>query len=160
MVTRFSPERTSRTSIDGKSGVDPILSELCPDARNTHIAFRLDGTFKSITVRTAAGQCFDGEGLAGVASRQVTHTLGPLRGTVVGFRSPTFLQGVAVAGVHMHFIDQDRQAGGHVLALESDGEVDVRVAELWRTVMDLPRNKQFNDARMALDDVGIKAVEG
>lgn len=161
MVTKFAPSVTTTAPIQAKDGVEPVLARLVPDARNTHIAFRLDGAFRSITVRTAAGQCFPGEGLRDVASRQNELVIGPLRGTVVGFRSPQFLQGVAVAGVHMHFIDDDRQAGGHVLALETDGEVTVQVAELWRTVMDLPRgDKQFNEATLALNAEGIAAIEG
>lgn len=161
MVTHFAPTTTASASVSEKGGIEPILDKLAPDARNTHIAFRLDGAFKSITCRTAEGQCFEGEGLKDVVGRQVSITLGPARGTVVGFRSPEFLQGVAVAGVHMHFIDEERSAGGHVLALETDGEVRVQVAELWRTVMDLPRgDTQFNDATMKLDADGIKNAEG
>jgi alpha-acetolactate decarboxylase len=159
-ITRFAPTHTTCASISAKDGVDPVLARLCPTARNTHVAFRLDGAFRSITVRTAGGQCRAGEGLAGVAGRQVTHTLGPARGTVVGFRSPGFLQGVSVAGVHMHFIDEERKNGGHVLALESEGEVEVKAAEVWRTIMDLPRNTQFIEASMELDDEGIRNVEG
>ncbi|KAL1410135.1 hypothetical protein Q8F55_004138 [Vanrija albida] len=161
MVTDFAAEASTRAAISAKDGVEGVLARLAPNANNTHVAFRIDGAFKAITVRTAQGQCFPGEGLKDVASRQVTVTLPASRGTVVGFRSPQFLQGVAVAGVHMHYIDEGRTAGGHVLALESDGEVEVQVAELWRTVMDLPRgDAAFNAAPLALNDGGIKAVEG
>lgn len=161
MVTHFAPTTTTTASVSEKGGIEPILSKLCPDARNTHVAFRLDGAFKSITCRTAEGQCFEGEGLKAVTGRQVNITLGPAKGTVVGFRSPEFLQGVAVAGVHMHFIDEERNAGGHVLALETDGEVTVQVSEIWRTVMDFPRgDKQFNEASLKLDADGIKNAEG
>lgn len=63
MITRFSAERHTRTRIREKDGVQPVLASLCPDARNTHIAFRIEGTFRTITVRTAEGQCYPGEGL-------------------------------------------------------------------------------------------------
>ncbi|WOO78858.1 Alpha-acetolactate decarboxylase [Vanrija pseudolonga] len=161
MVTDFVAEHRGTATLSAKSGVEDVLRRLAPDAHNTHIAFRIDGAFKSIKVRTAQGQCFPGEGLKDVASRQVEVTLPASHGTVIGFRSPQFLQGVVVAGVHMHYIDAGRTAGGHVLALESDGEVQVQVAELWRTVMDLPRgDTAFNEAPLALNDGGIKAVEG
>ncbi|BEI83682.1 hypothetical protein CcaverHIS002_0402860 [Cutaneotrichosporon cavernicola] len=160
MITFFSPTISTMASITEKNGVEPILAALTPNARNAHIAFRLDGAFKSITCRTAEGQCFEGEGLKDVVGRQVSITLGPARGTVIGFRSPEFLQGIAVAGVHMHFINEERTAGGHVLALETDGEVNVQVSELWRTIMDFPRDKQFNEAEMKLDAEGIRKAEG
>ncbi|GMK58676.1 hypothetical protein CspeluHIS016_0601180 [Cutaneotrichosporon spelunceum] len=161
MVTRFAPTTTTTAHISAKDGVDALLDSLAPEARNTHLAFRLDGAFRRITCRTAEGQCFEGEGLTAVVGRQASITLGPARGTVVGFRAPEFLQGVAVAGVHMHFIDDARCAGGHVLALETEGEVRVQVAEIWRSVIDLPRgDRQFNEAPMKLDAEGIRRAEG
>lgn len=144
-----------------KSGIEPILEELCPGATNAHVAFRIRGTFKSVKCRTAEGQCYPGEGLKGVASRQVTVTLdGPIKGTCVGFRSPEFLQGISVAGVHMHFIDDEKKSGGHVLALESEGEVDFETSEVWKSTLDLPRTEEFAKAKLATDDEGIKNVEG
>lgn len=60
----------------------------------------------------------------------------------------------------MHFIDEERKTGGHVLALESDGEVDVETSEVWRSTLDLPRTEEFAKAKLKTDDEGIKDVEG
>ena len=38
-----------------------------------------------------------------------------VRGTLAGFRTPTYANGFGVAGFHLHFLRQDRQAGGHAL---------------------------------------------
>jgi acetolactate decarboxylase len=55
-------------------------------------------------------------------------------GSIVGFRFPSYAQGLNVAGYHFHFITDDRSAGGHVLGfhlasgeLSVDQEADLRL---------------------------------
>jgi len=36
-------------------------------------------------------------------------------GTIVGFRAPSYAQGMTVAGHHLHFISSEHTQGGHVL---------------------------------------------
>jgi acetolactate decarboxylase len=36
-------------------------------------------------------------------------------GTLVGFRCPPYAAGVNVVGYHLHFLNESRNAGGHVL---------------------------------------------
>lgn len=162
MVTHFAPTRTLDAALSSKDAVVELLGQLFPDANNLYVAVRLDGVFQSVTVRTAEGQRFPGESLRAVGSRQVTHTFdGGVRGTLVGFRSPAFLQGVSVAGIHLHFIEEGRTRGGHVLDLETEGEVRLGAAVLSRVVLELPTgDDQFNLAKLQTDAAGIHAIEG
>ncbi|KAL1838983.1 hypothetical protein VTK73DRAFT_4149 [Phialemonium thermophilum] len=175
MVTRFRPTTTTRARLsgNGKDTLERLLTSLFPGARNTYLAMRLEGTFRSVTVRTATGQRVPGEGLREVAKNQVSHTFGvgsdnstggsegPVRGTMIGFRSPTFLQGVSVAGDHLHFLAEDRMRGGHVLGFEGEGELEVQVASMWKIVLELPHDdEQFNAAKLERDAEGIAAAEG
>lgn len=41
-----------------------------------------------------------------------------VRGTIVGFRCPDSVKGVNVPGYHLHFITEDRKAGGHLLSCQ------------------------------------------
>jgi acetolactate decarboxylase len=41
--------------------------------------------------------------------------LADVEGTIVGFRFPAYVEGIEVAGHHLHFISADRCRGGHVL---------------------------------------------
>ena len=57
-----------------------------------------------------------------------------MTGSIVGFRFPSYAQGLNVAGYHFHFITDDRSAGGHVLGfrlasgeLSVDEEADLRL---------------------------------
>ena len=48
-----------------------------------------------------------------------------VQGTLVGFFTPELFQGVAAAGFHLHFIDDTRKFGGHVMDFElADGTVE------------------------------------
>ncbi len=161
MVTRFEPTVRTTAPIASKQALSSLLSQLLPGTKNHFLAFRMEGIFKSITVRTAAGQTVPRQSLTEVGKHQVSHTFSDSRGTVIGFRSPAFLQGVSVAGDHLHFITDDRRHGGHVLAIETDGDVDMSAAQIWKFEVELPSgDDEFNQAKLEADVEGIAAVEG
>lgn len=79
----------------------------------------------------------------------------------MGFRSPSFMQGISVAGDHMHFISADKKHGGHLLECEAYGEVDLAVAQISSMRLQLPTgDEDYNQARLVLDAEGISTVEG
>ncbi len=158
MITRFRPTATTKTALESKQALTKMLTDLLPATRNHYVAFRIDGAFKSVTVRTVGGQQVPHEGLAELGRHQTSHTFDGgdgadgVRGTVIGFRSPAFMQGISVAGDHLHFITADRSRGGHLLGCESDGEVEVAAATISRVHLELPSNDiDFNEARLQSD---------
>ncbi|KAH6615934.1 alpha-acetolactate decarboxylase [Chaetomium sp. MPI-SDFR-AT-0129] len=160
-VTRFQPEVTSKDTISSKKAFEDILTGLFPKARNHFLAVRLDGVFRKIVVRTAGGQIRPREGMVDVCSRQTTHTFENVTGSIVGFRCPQYVMGVNVAGDHFHFITDDRQRGGHILELQSEGEVEVAAAQMSTFHMELPtEDDEFNEAELRLQAQSIKSVEG
>ena len=52
--------------------------------------------------------------LAEVVADQHVFELADLEGTMLGFRFPAWVEGIEVAGYHLHFISADRSRGGHV----------------------------------------------
>lgn len=55
---------------------------------------------------------------------QPTFELRDIRGSLVGFRFPDYAQGLNVPGYHLHFVTEDRRAGGHLLECRmADGEL-------------------------------------
>jgi acetolactate decarboxylase len=81
-----------------------------------------------------------------------------VRGTLVGFRCPAYIGGVNVPGYHLHFITEDRMAGGHVLGFQTDS-VNIRVEAVHDFRMVLPRSESFyttdltKEKRMDLEKV-------
>ncbi|KAH6605551.1 alpha-acetolactate decarboxylase [Trichoderma cornu-damae] len=160
MVTRFRPSITTNFAFEDKQGFSDALSRLFPKSKNRYIAFRVDGLFQSVAVRTADGQRFRHEKLRELHRRQTTYEFTNVRGSLVGFRSPEFLQGVSVAGDHLHFISEERDRGGHVLDCKSAGEIRVSASILSTVHLELPGDDDYNEAELKLDSDGIRVVEG
>ncbi|EFQ29670.1 alpha-acetolactate decarboxylase [Colletotrichum graminicola] len=162
MVTRFRPTVTFKAAFADKKALFAHLSSHFPDSRNFFLAIRIEGVFKGITVRTAAGQTKPGEGLMEVGKNQASHTFEePVRGYVIGFRSPEYTMGISVAGDHMHFITEDRTQGGHILSFGTDGDVEISAAQISKWHVELPTNDpDFSKAKLEGDKEGIAAVEG
>lgn len=160
MVTNFRPTVSIKEAASGKEALYHAISKMLPGAHNLYLAMRADGGFKSITVRTVGGQSRPGEGLVEVGKHQTSHTLENIEGTLIGFRSPQYMQGISVAGDHLHFISTNRSQGGHVLAFEADGELDLKAAAIWNIHLELPRNTDFNEAQLAADRKSLARVEG
>jgi acetolactate decarboxylase len=53
--------------------------------------------------------------LTEVIDNQVIFPLNNVTGTTVGFRLPSYMNEINVAGYHLHFITDDETAGGHLL---------------------------------------------
>lgn len=76
---------------------------------------RIDGEFASVRTRSVPAQARPWPPLAEVVKQQSVFQIGPGRGTLVGFRAPPFAAGLAAVGHHLHFLNEARDAGGHVL---------------------------------------------
>lgn len=161
-VTRFAATTETTTALASKEDVSAVLTRLLPRSRNHFAAVRLEGRFRSVTVRTAAGQTEPRQSLREVGRHQTSHTFEGEVGTVAGFRSPQFVEGIGVPGIHLHFITEDRKRGGHVLALDTGGEeVRVLAAELTKMHLELPvGDEEFDEAPLRSDAAGVAAVEG
>lgn len=160
-VTRFQPQLSTKATISSKQDLKELLSKLFPHRKNHFLAIRMDGTFKRVEVRTAGGQCFPREGMVAVAERQTTNEFKGVKGTIIGFRCPAYVMGLNVAGDHLHFIDEERQKGGHILAFETEGDVEVGVSLMSKFHLEVPtEDGEFNEASLVHDKDGIEKVEG
>jgi acetolactate decarboxylase len=115
---------------------------------NLPYAIRIQGTFPELKVRSIPKQIPPYRPLNDVLKQQQRiFDLQNVRGTLVGFRLPQYLNGVNVGGYHFHFLTRDRRAGGHVI----DGKFLDPIADLdslhdWKIV--LPDNAAFAQASL------------
>jgi acetolactate decarboxylase len=82
---------------------------------NLFTALRIDGVFEEVRTRTVQSQVKPFRPLTEATKNQAEKIFTNVRGTLAGFRTPTYAQGIGVAGFHLHFLRQDRAAGGHAL---------------------------------------------
>ncbi len=121
VVTRFEPTVDAR--IEGPLDHEELLSrldELIP-AGAPSCAIRLDGRFDLVRARSVPRQSPPYRPLAEVVAEQHVFELADVAGTMLGFRFPDYAEGIEVGGFHLHFIDETRERGGHVLDSRSSG---------------------------------------
>ena len=136
------------------------LIEKATDA-NLFSAVRIDGTFDEVRTRTVSRQAKPFPPLTEAAKNQAEKVFNNVQGILAGFRSPVFAQGIGVAGFHLHFLRQDKQAGGHALDYRlRSGKVQICTVHDLR--VELPTSAEFlntNFEDRGLDEK-IKATEG
>lgn len=86
----------------------------CPGL-NLPLAVHIKGDFQRMKVRAVGRQENDGVGLAEAARNEAVFELNDTTGDLVGFRLPGYVQGVNAPGWHLHFVDEARKHGGHVV---------------------------------------------
>lgn len=151
----------SETRIDGlhlaglTSRVEGLLL-----SRNLFHAVRIDGVMAEVRVRVTPRQHHPLPPLTDVTREQVETVLTEHSGTLVGFWAPQIYQGITVAGLHLHFLADDRRAGGHVLDV-TVGAGELRIAAYARLDLHLPVDDVFLRTELTHDaDHRIVAIEG
>jgi acetolactate decarboxylase len=128
---------------------------------NLFSAVRVDGIFDEVRTRTVQRQARPFPSLTEAAKHQAEKVFTDVQGTLAGFRSPTYAQDIGVAGFHLHFLRQDKQAEGHALDYRlRAGMVQICTAHDLR--VELPTSAEFlktNFEDKALSEK-IKAAEG
>jgi acetolactate decarboxylase len=115
VVTFFKPDnRLSLPRVSDMKQLQEALDRMLPPS-DKPCAIKINGDFKYIKVRSVPRQEKPYPGLEGALKHQTEFELKNVRGTLVGFRFPSYMDGVNVPGYHFHYITADKKAGGHVL---------------------------------------------
>lgn len=133
----------------GFEGLQSMMDGLV-DGPNLFYAVRIDGHFVTVTTRSVPRQEKPYLPLAEVAKDQPVFHLNDVRGTLVGFRFPDYTRGLNVPGFHLHFLTEDRRAGGHVLDLELR-QGDLTIDATARFHLELPTDPAFLHADLGHD---------
>jgi acetolactate decarboxylase len=146
VVTFFNPDKTlSLPRVSGMNELQAALDPMLP-ATDGISTIRIAGEFKYVKVRSVPRQEKPYPGLADALKLQTEFELKNVRGTLVGFRFPRYMDGVNFPGYHFHFVTADKKAGGHILDCSTEGaNVDgARISNLSVRLLD-----DGNDARLS-----------
>jgi acetolactate decarboxylase len=160
VVTFFRPEQ--ELDVEQPMTKSDLLAmvEKATDA-NLFSAVRVDGRFDDVRTRTVQRQVRPFPPLTEAAERQAEKVFTNVEGTLAGFRTPPYAQGLGVAGFHLHFLREDKQAGGHALDYRLRAG-KVRICTVHNLRVELPTSAEFlktNFEDQALNEK-IKAAEG
>lgn len=173
-LSRIPPE--GKTPFAVVTRFEPTVDEGLPDAERSHeellalldqllpagvssCAIRLDGRFELVRARSVPRQEPPYRPLTEVVAEQHVFELRDIEGTMLGFRFPTYVEGIEVPGYHLHFISADRSRGGHVLDSRSRG-LRVRVDPSDDLHVELPPQVELADPSVAAaTHAAVDAVE-
>ena len=160
VVTNFEP--TIDTGIEEQLSHGELLErldELLPDGTSS-CAIRLDGHFELVQARSVPCQAPPYRPLTEVVAEQQIFELRDVGGTMLGFRFPAYVEGIEIAGHHLHFISDDRSVGGHVLDSRADG-LRVRIDPSDDLHVELPPRVELGDPDLAAEThAAIVRAEG
>ena len=122
-VTFFDADETEALSnVESFDALREVLNRKEQElGENRFYMIRIDGTFKTMNVRSEYAQDEPYQPLADVLEHDQTFfDYENIEGTVVGLYCPSYMEDINAVGWHLHFVSKDRTKGGHVLGLSVD----------------------------------------
>ncbi|MHB1000362.1 MAG: acetolactate decarboxylase [Armatimonadota bacterium] len=123
-----------------------LIDDILP-SKNLFYAIRIDGTFSLVKTRSVPRQSKPYAKLVKVVATQPVFTFNNIKGSVIGFRCPYYVKSVNVPGYHLHFIDDERTKGGHVLDLRIK-DVRIYLDTTPQFKLNLPESQDFLQANI------------
>jgi len=142
-VTFFNEDgRIEDVSAATLDDLDEQLDRKLP-RQNLPCAIRIDGDFAELTLRSVPSQSPPFRPLVEMVKQQVTWRHQNVRGSLIGLRCPSWIGTLNVAGYHWHFLSDDHEIGGHVLACQFESGL-LRYDECTSLVIHLPQSDAFD----------------
>ena len=149
-VTYFEVDKNVRLEKSmNLTELEEYLDQNLP-VENLFYAVKIEGNFSSLKARSVPKQEKPYPKLTDVVSNQTVFELENVSGTLVGFRTPEYVKGINVPGYHIHFINKDRNSGGHVLDFElENGNISLDTTNAF--FMELPTSGDFSKVELGKD---------
>ncbi len=122
------------------------------ESPNYMYALRITGEFEWMTARTVTRQEKPYRPMTQATDEDAMLRFAHTRGTVVGFRTPLYEQGIGVPGCHAHYVDDSRRHGGHILDFRVE-HAQVELCICTDLHLRLPLTSEFRQANLAPDDL-------
>lgn len=147
-VTFFESDTTQPAA--GAKTLDQLkaLIDAKRTSENLPYAIKISGTFASVKTRSVPAQTKPYPTLLKALESQEEFELKDVKGTLVGFWLPAYMNGPNAAGYHLHFITDARDAGGHVLDCKSS-DVTIALDETSDWNVELPTEGAFLDTQLS-----------
>ncbi|MBN1305083.1 MAG: acetolactate decarboxylase [Anaerolineales bacterium] len=108
---------------------------------NIFYAIRIEGEYACVRTRSVPKQ-ESYKPLVEVAREQPVFEFENLRGTLAGFYTPAFMSSLNVPGLHLHFLSDDLQHGGHLLECRP-GSIRAGIQFISRLELSLPMSLDY-----------------
>jgi acetolactate decarboxylase len=120
------------------------------ESPNIFYAIKIEGKFKNVRVRSVPKQVKPYPQLKEVVKHQKVYDFKNIEGTILGFYCPSYVKGINVPGFHLHFINEKKNAGGHVLDFIISNAV-LEIDEKYDFFLSLPKSNAFRRSNLKKD---------
>lgn len=111
--------------------------------KNGMYAIRITGNFNHITTRAFPPYTQQPyPPLATLISTQKFFNVDNIKGVMVGYKLPDYLNSLSISGYHFHFMADDKSQGGHVTDFTGT-DLQVEIAELTEFHLSTPQDSSF-----------------
>jgi acetolactate decarboxylase len=146
-VAYFAPDKSlTLTKPLGCKELESYLDTLLP-SKNIYYALKIEGSFDYVKTRSVPRQKRPFPPLTEVVKHESFFEFKNVKGTMVGFWFPEYLKDINTTGFHLHFITEDKEAGGHVLDC-TISNVSIGIDYKRDLNISLPETKDFNNANL------------
>jgi len=129
-------------------GLKEYLLNMMPRKKSFY-AIKATGVFDNIEARTFLRQAKPYPGIDQVIDTQTEIKYTNTEGTLIGFYTPEYLEGIGVPGFHFHYISLDKSRGGHVRSLNVN-KITIEFIELPLLQIIFPKNTEYQDADLEM----------
>ncbi|WP_026389718.1 acetolactate decarboxylase [[Acholeplasma] multilocale] len=115
-VCNFKPNCTkSGLTLEDEDKLSNMVNEYIEVNGSQNIyAIKIIGWFEEVNTRAVAKQFKPYKKLNIASKEQTIHSIVKEQGTIFGFVTPKYLNTLSVEGMHLHFINEDKNKGGHL----------------------------------------------
>ncbi|CQR57594.1 acetolactate decarboxylase [Paenibacillus riograndensis] len=160
-VTFFEQDQTLLVHTPlARSELEQVIHTLLPSP-NIFYAIRIDGHFREVHTRTVSHQDKPYKPFVEVTENEPSFHFSNEDGVIAGFWMPAFAQGIGVSGYHLHYINDARNGGGHVLDFIVE-HCTISICSSEDLRLKLPHNDDYLKADLAAASLNedIAAAEG
>jgi len=129
-------------------GFKEYLLTMMPRKKSFY-AVKATGVFDSIDARTFLRQAAPYPAIDQVIDTQTEIKYTNTEGTLIGFYTPEYMEGISIPGFHFHFISKDKSRGGHVRSI-SVNQITIEFIELPILQIIFPTNTQYQEANLEM----------
>ncbi len=156
-MIEFKPTHTlNYKEVLNKEQMDEIILEEIQGMNYFH-AVKITGKFKLIKARAVKKQKKPYPKLVEAVKEQGYFDYTETTGTLFGFYTPHFIQGVGVGGYHVHYLSDDGKEGGHVFDYEIE-DVSVEMALAEDLILKMPETETYRKNDLNNPDM-LKDIE-
>jgi len=143
VVNFFHADKTVKTTTAlNKDKLYAYLDSVLSD-KNGIYAIKIKGTFTAVKTRAFPPVSQKPYmPLADMLPLQHFFNFSNVKGTLIGYRLPAFMEGPNISGYHFHLLSDDKKAAGHIIDLMT-GDISIEIDTLSRFTVDLPATADF-----------------